>query len=163
MRLTVSTTGNNCQCPEQRAGEALLILHRRQGRLDIRTRLRGSYRLGLAKQLSKDAKHGCQKDQPDSPNPATLVLTVPSSARQLSLASEMFSFREVTMPYAARADRRCLALVLIPGFMREPAQEELLCQIGSCALAGSEQETSEDEPDSAIRRRVVGIRDSSRG
>ena len=46
---------------------------------------------------------------------------------------------------------------LVSGLAGESAQEELLCQIGRRSLAGAEQEISEDEPNSAIRRRIVGV------
>lgn len=51
---------------------------------------------------------------------------------------------------------------LVSGLAGKSAQEELLCQIGRRSLAGAEQEIFEDEPNSAIRRRIVGVRDRSR-
>ncbi len=56
-----------------------------------------------------------------------------------------------------------VALVLIFGFGGEPAQEELLCQVGALSLAGVDKEIPEHQPQAAIRRRIVGIRDVSRG
>src|SRR5258708_8098872 len=49
------------------------------------------------------------------------------------------------------------------GFGREPAQEELLCEVGERALAGVDKGAREPPPRAAIRRRIVGRRDGSRG
>src|SRR5258708_28408894 len=50
-------------------------------------------------------------------------------------------------------------LFLIFGFGRDPPQEELLCQVGECALAGVDKSSREHPARAAIRRRVVGHRD----
>ena len=61
----------------------------------------------------------------------------------------------------ARAhDARCLLLILSFG---KPAQDELLCQVGCRALARSDKEIPQEQSDTAIRWRIVGIRESSGG
>ena len=46
---------------------------------------------------------------------------------------------------------------MIFGFMRESAQDEFLCQVGGGPLAGCDKEIPQKQPDSAIRRRIVGM------
>jgi len=56
-----------------------------------------------------------------------------------------------------------VALVMTFAFVRDPAQDKLLCQVGGRSLAGPDKEIPENQPDAAIRRRIVGVRDGSRG
>jgi hypothetical protein len=45
----------------------------------------------------------------------------------------------------------------------EAAQDELLCHVGGRSLSGINKELAQEQPDAAIRRRIVCIREGSRG
>src|ERR1700730_16608082 len=51
---------------------------------------------------------------------------------------------------------------MISGFAGDPAKNKFLCQVGGRSLPGVDKKIPEEKPEATIRRRIVGIGDSSR-
>jgi len=79
-----------------------------------------------------------------------------SRGRAIPQASRAVCDRSLTLLFLG-----CLLLIL--GFVRPPMQDEFLCQVSGSALTGVHNEICEEQPEAAIRFRIVGIRDGSRG
>jgi hypothetical protein len=67
-------------------------------------------------------------------------------------------FRQLMIDYDSAA--RCSLLILGFGY---PAQDEFLREVRGRSLAGINKEIAQEQPDTAIRWWIVGIRESSRG